>query len=75
MHERQYIGRALSCRESRNCTPRDIIAARDRGESVAVHVASADRLALLVRGQLWFAAELEAARLGPLPPFACAGTD
>jgi hypothetical protein len=40
---------------------RDIVTAGDLAHRLAVVVAAADRLALLVFGQFWFAAELDAA--------------
>lgn len=54
---------------------RDVVAAGNLADSLAVLVAAADRLALLVVGQLRFAAELDVARLGPLAAFASAGAD
>jgi hypothetical protein len=53
----------------------DIIAAGDLAHRLAVDVAPADRLAPLVVGQFWFAAELHATRLGAFASFAGAGAD
>jgi hypothetical protein len=54
---------------------RDIAAARDLAHRLAITVAPADRLAPLMFGQFRRAAELDAARLGPLAALAGARFD
>jgi hypothetical protein len=53
----------------------DVEAARDLAHWLTVAVAAANRLALLVFGQFWFAAKLDAAFLGAGPALAGARPD
>src|ERR1700732_1844151 len=60
---------ASSCSKSGNRLRADIVAAAYRAQRFAVHVAPPDRLALLVRGELWLAPEFDALglRIGAAP--------
>jgi hypothetical protein len=53
----------------------DVVAAGDLAHGFAVAVAASDRLALLVFGQVGFAAEFDAARFGAFASFTGAGAD
>jgi hypothetical protein len=73
-HKNMALSGGTAFPVSRGCQPRnravrDVVAAGDLAHRLAVDVAPADRLALLVFGQFRFAAELDAACLGALPPF------
>lgn len=52
----------------------DVVAASDVADWF-VTVTALDRFALLVRGELWFSADLHAARLRPLAAFPGAGAN
>src|SRR5271167_675640 len=66
-------------RSGDNCEPRnravvDVVGAGDLPDWFALR-ASLDRLGLLMRGEFRLAPHLDAARLGPLSAFSCAGAD
>src|SRR3954470_14686871 len=50
------------------------VGAGDLGQELA-RVTTGQHLSLLMRGELWLAPEMHAARPGPLPAFACARPD